>query len=171
MLFFEFFFEIILRNHRERKTGGKYSRYKFEMWHRWSFFDREQSSKVLKEALLLFSAWWKHEQKISKSNKKMWKGTKNVLWNKKCASVAHYGNELPCLHCMALCGLVCPYVALYGLIYLTSYLFCYISTKCTKNHWNFHFLFLVNFNSPFILISYGFGFWSSLLNLPWCRTK
>ena len=41
--------------------------------------------------------------------------TKNVKGNKKCASVAHYGTELPCLPCMALCGLVWPYVTLYGL--------------------------------------------------------
>ena len=37
--------------------------------------------------------------------------------NKKCASVAPYGLELPCLPCMALCGLVCPYGALYGLMW------------------------------------------------------
>ena len=32
--------------------------------------------------------------------------TKIVQENKKCASVAHYGLELPCFSCMALCGLV-----------------------------------------------------------------
>ena len=37
--------------------------------------------------------------------------------NKKCASVAHYGIELPCLPCMALRGLVWPYVALCGLMW------------------------------------------------------
>ena len=36
---------------------------------------------------------------------------------KKCASVAHYGIELPCLPCMALRGLVWPYVALCGLMW------------------------------------------------------
>ena len=42
----------------------------------------------------------------------MCKGTKNVQGNKKCgrkkkrASVAHYGIELSCLPCLALCGLV-----------------------------------------------------------------
>ena len=42
--------------------------------------------------------------------------TKIVQGNKKSASVAHYGIELPCLPCMALCGLLCPYVSLYGLM-------------------------------------------------------
>ena len=41
--------------------------------------------------------------------------TKIVQENKKCASVAHYGLELPCFSCMALCGLVCPIVVSYGL--------------------------------------------------------
>ena len=41
--------------------------------------------------------------------------TKIVQGKKKCASVAHYGIELPCLPCMVLCGLAWPYVALYGL--------------------------------------------------------
>ena len=40
---------------------------------------------------------------------------KIVQGNKKCASVAHHGIELPCLAYMALCGLVWPYVASYGL--------------------------------------------------------
>ena len=40
---------------------------------------------------------------------------KIVQGNKKCASVAHYSIELPCLPCMALCGLVLPYVVLYCL--------------------------------------------------------
>ena len=37
------------------------------------FFDREQCSQVLKEArllLLLFLAWWKHEQKMIKIEEK-----------------------------------------------------------------------------------------------------
>ena len=42
---------------------------------------------------------------------------KIVQGNKKCASVAHHGIELPCLAYMALCGLVWPYVALYGLMW------------------------------------------------------
>ena len=37
--------------------------------------------------------------------------------NKNCASVAHFGIELPCLPCMALCGLLWPFVALYGLVW------------------------------------------------------
>ena len=47
-------------------------------------FDREQSSKVLKEALFFLKAWWKHEQKILHIEQKMFttknatKGTKNV---------------------------------------------------------------------------------------------
>ena len=41
--------------------------------------------------------------------------TKIVQGKKKFASVAHYGIELPCLICMAICGLVWPYVALIGL--------------------------------------------------------
>ena len=41
--------------------------------------------------------------------------TKIEQGNKKYASVAHYGIELPCLPCMALCVLVCPYVAPCGL--------------------------------------------------------
>ena len=40
--------------------------------------------------------------------------TKIVQGNKKCASVAHYGIELPCLPCMTLCGFFWPYVASYG---------------------------------------------------------
>ena len=40
---------------------------------------------------------------------------KNVLENKKCASVAHYGIEL-CLPCITFCYLVWPYVASYGLV-------------------------------------------------------
>ena len=41
------------------------------------------------------------EQKLCKGNKT--------------ASVAHYGIALPCLPCIALCGLVWPHVASYGL--------------------------------------------------------
>ena len=37
--------------------------------------------------------------------------TKIAEENKKCASVAHYGIELPCLPC------IWPYVALYGLVW------------------------------------------------------
>ena len=40
---------------------------------------------------------------------KLCKGTQ------KCGCVAHYGIELPCLSCMALCGLVWPYVVSYDL--------------------------------------------------------
>ena len=39
--------------------------------------------------------------------------TKIVQGNKKCAFVANYGIELPC---MALCGLLWPYLALYCLM-------------------------------------------------------
>jgi len=35
----------------------------------------------------------------------------------KCASVANHGIELPCLPCMALCGLVCPFVVSYGFMW------------------------------------------------------
>ena len=41
--------------------------------------------------------------------------TKTVQGKTKCASVAYYGIELACLACIALCDLVCPFVALYGL--------------------------------------------------------
>ena len=47
----------------------------------------------------------------------MCKGTNNVLENKKCASAAHYGIELSCLPCMALCGLVLPCLVLCGLMW------------------------------------------------------
>ena len=42
---------------------------------------------------------------------------KNVQENKKCASIAQYGIELPCLPYIALCGLVWPYVAVCGLVW------------------------------------------------------
>ena len=41
--------------------------------------------------------------------------TKIVQGNTKCASLAHYGIEFPCLPCMALCGLVWPCVTSYRL--------------------------------------------------------
>ena len=76
-------------------------------------FDREQRSKVLKEALLfllllLFLAW-NQVRKMIQMEQKLCKG------RKKCASVAHYGIQLPCLPCMALYSLAWPYVALYDL--------------------------------------------------------
>ena len=50
--------------------------------------------------------------------------TKIVQGNKKCASVAYYGTEFPCLPCinglmwpcMALYGFMWPWIALYGLV-------------------------------------------------------
>ena len=62
------------------------------------------------------------EQKMCKGTKNV-QGKKNVLGNKKYASVAHYGIELLCLTCMAcvaLCGLVWPYVASCGLVVFTA---------------------------------------------------
>ena len=47
--------------------------------------------------------------------KKVPNRTKIVQGKKNCASVAHYGIELPCLPCIALCSIAWPYVALYGL--------------------------------------------------------
>ena len=41
--------------------------------------------------------------------------TKSVQGNKKYAFVADCGIELPCLPFMAVCGLLWPYVASYGL--------------------------------------------------------
>ena len=100
-----------------------------------NFVDREQRSKVLKEALLFLLAWnqvpkmFQIEQKLCKVNKneqenqkcaweqKMCKGTKNLLRNKKCASVAHFGIELSCLNCMAFSGLVWSCIALFGLVW------------------------------------------------------
>ena len=55
-------------------------------------FDREQRSKVLKEAFVVVVV-------------------KNVLGNKKCASVAYYGFVVFTLY-----GLMWPYVTLYGLV-------------------------------------------------------
>ena len=54
---------------------------------------------------------------------KIVQGNKKCARTQKCASVAHYGIELSCLPCMALCGffvalcgLVWPYVASYGFV-------------------------------------------------------
>ena len=74
------------------------------------FIDREQRSKVLKKSFVVVLAvrletWVKNGRNQ----------TKIVQGNKKCASVVHYGIELQCSTCMALCGLLCPYVATYGL--------------------------------------------------------
>ena len=49
------------------------------------FFDREQSSKVLKEALLLFLFAWNQVLKMVQIEQKLCKGRKIVLENKKCA--------------------------------------------------------------------------------------
>ena len=46
------------------------------------FFDREQRSKVLKEALLLFLLAWNQVQKMLYIEQKLFMGTKNVpKWN------------------------------------------------------------------------------------------
>ena len=53
------------------------------------FFDHEQRSKVLKEALLLLFLFmflpWNYEWKMFQLEQKLCKGTKNVQGNKKCA--------------------------------------------------------------------------------------
>ena len=47
-----------------------------------SFFDREQRSKVLKEALLLLLLAWNQAPKMYQIEQKLCKGTKNVQENK-----------------------------------------------------------------------------------------
>ena len=56
------------------------------LWHTWNFFDREQSSKVLKEALLLLLYLLLLAGNHSEKNKKCSK------WNKKC-SQSHWSKE------------------------------------------------------------------------------
>ena len=71
----------------------------------WMLFDREQRSKVLKYALLLFFFFlaWKHEWKMFQIEQKLCKGTQNVLlWHIMVLNFHVY--------------LVWPYVALYDLL-------------------------------------------------------
>ena len=65
-------------------------------------FDRECMLKGLKESFVVGLV-----VVVESSSKNFPNQTKIVQGNKKCASVAHYGIELPCLLCMALCSLVC----------------------------------------------------------------
>ena len=68
------------------------------------FFDRELCSKVLSVVVLGVESSSKtvpNRAKVVQENKKC------AREQKKCSSVAHYGIELSCLPCMALCGLVC----------------------------------------------------------------
>ena len=63
--------------------------------------------------------------------------TKIVQGNKKCASVAHYGIKLPCFPCIALCGLLCPYVAMYDLMWpRTVLMFCFHGYDYVWPHYN-----------------------------------
>ena len=79
------------------------------------FFDRDQRSKVLKEALLfLLLLAWNQLPKMFQIEHKLCKGTKNVLGNK-IVMFALYGLVWPCV---ALYGLVWPCVALCVLVSL-----------------------------------------------------
>ena len=62
--------------------------------------------------------------------------TKIVQGKKIFASVAHYGIELPCLICMAICGLIWPYVAFCGCMWprmVLMLLFTAITMSCVAS--------------------------------------
>ena len=90
------------------------------------FFNASNAQRSLEKLCSCCCCCWRgiKFQKCSKSKKKLCKGTKNVLENKKFVSLALYGIELSCFPCMA-CGLVWPYVALYGLLF-TSMAMCIV---------------------------------------------
>ena len=78
------------------------------------FFDREQSSKVLKEAFLLLLTLRHEQKKLCKGTKKICKGTKNVQRTKN----VHGNKKMFGLIRHSLCDLgALPFMAFFGLLW------------------------------------------------------